>query len=120
MLIFSDCDDLIMLKDLSQTAVDLINYCLSEGRICPKREAWDQLSYMYRGVEPKTSSNKRRNRIPVLTPDSPFAEKFHKSLRLRIYITHADKHQDIEFVDKLIRSLGKDDWHYFGDYRKLI
>lgn len=120
MLIFSDCDDLIMLKDLSKTAVDLINYCLSEGRICPKREAWDQLSYIYRGLAPKISSNKRRNRIPVLTPDSPFAEKFHKSLRLRIYIIHADKHQDIELVDRLIRSLGKDDWHYFGDYRKLI
>jgi hypothetical protein len=41
-------------------------------------------------------------------------------MRLRIFITYADKHQDIELVDKLIRSLGKDDWHYFGDYRKLI
>ena len=120
MLIFGDCDDLIMLKNLSQTAIDLIDYCLSEGRICPKREFWDQLCCMYRGVTPRISRNKDRKRIPVLTPDSPFAEKFHKSLRLRIFITHADKHQDIEMVDKLIRSLGKDDWHYFSDYRKLI
>ena len=120
MLIFSDCDDLIMLKDLSQTAIDLIDYCLSDGRICPKREFWDQLSCMYRGVPPRVINNKERKRIPVLTPDSPFAEKFQKSLRLRIYITHADKHQDIEVVDRLIRTIGEDDWHYFGDYRKLI
>ncbi len=120
MLIFGDCDDLIMLKNLSQTAIDLIDYCLSEGRICPKREFWDQLCCMYKGMEPRVIRNKDRKRIPVLTPDSPFAEKFHKSLRLRVFITHADKHQDIEMIDKLIRSLGKDDWHYFGDYRKLI
>ncbi len=120
MLIFGDFDNLIMLKNLSQTAIDLIDYCLSEGRICPKREFWDQLSYMYRDMEPRIIRNKDRKRIPVLTPDSPFAEKFNKSLRLRVFITYADKHQDIEIIDKLIRSLGKDDWHYFGDYRKLI
>ena len=120
MLIFGDFDDLIMLKNLSQTAIDLIDYCLSEGRICPKREFWDQLYFMYRGIAPRVIRNKDRKRIPVLTPDSPFAEKFHKSLRLRVFITHADKHQDIEMIDKLIRSLSKDDWHYFGDYRKLI
>ena len=109
-----------MIHDISQKALDLIDYCLSNGRICPKREAWDQLSCMYRGLAPRISSNKFRNRIPVLTPDSPFAEKFHKSLRLRLYIIHADRHQDIEIIDKLIRSLSRDDWHYFGDYRKLI
>lgn len=109
-----------MLKDLSQTAVDLIDYCLSEGRICPKREVWNQLSSLYQGITPRTPFNKARKSIPVLTPDSPFAEKFQKSLRLRIFIIHADKHQNIEAVDKLLRSLGKDDWHYFGDYRKLI
>jgi hypothetical protein len=120
MSFFSNFYDLVMLKNLSQTAVDLIDYCLSEGRICPKREFWDQLCYIYRDAVPRVPSNKHRKRIPVLTPDSPFAEKFHKSMKLRIFITHADKHQDIELVDKLIRSLSKEDWHYFGDYRKLI
>jgi hypothetical protein len=62
-----------MLKNLSQTAINLIDYCLSEGRICPKRQTWDQLCRMYRGEAPRISNNKEKQRIPVLTPDSPFA-----------------------------------------------
>ena len=33
-----------MLKNLSQTAIDLIDYCLSEGRICPKRQTTGKIS----------------------------------------------------------------------------
>ena len=109
-----------MIKNPSQTAEDLINYCLSEGRICPKRKAWDLLNHLYLGTKPRTSRNKGREGIPVLTPESPFAEKFKKSFRLRIIISFADRHNQIDLVDRLIRSLPKDEWHYFGDFRKLI
>ena len=109
-----------MIKNPSQTAEDLINYCLSEGRICPKRKAWDLLNHLYLRTTPRTSQNKGREGIPVLTPESPFAEKFKKSFRLRIIISFADRHNQIDLVDRLIRSLPKDECHYFGDYRKLI
>ena len=109
-----------MLKNPSQTAEDLINYCLSEGRICPKRKAWDLLNHLYLGTKPRALRNKSRDGVPVLTAESPFAEKLKKSFRLRIIISFADRHSQIDLVDRLIRSLPKDQWHYFGDYRKLI
>ena len=120
MLVFSDFDDLIMLKNPSQTAEDLINYCLSEGRICPKRKAWDLLNHLYLGTQPRALKIIRSERVPVLKAQSPFAEKFKKSFRLRIIISFADRHNQINLVDRLIRSLPKEEWHYFGDYRKLI
>ena len=109
-----------MLKNPSQTAEDLINYCLSEGRICPKRKAWDLLNHLYLGTKPRALRNKSREGVPVLTAESLFAEKFKKSFRLRIIISFADRHNQIGLVDRLIRSLPKEEWHYFGDYRKLI
>jgi hypothetical protein len=56
-----------MLKNPSQTAEDLINYCLSEGRICPKRKAWDLLNHLYLGTKPRTLRNMSREGVPVLT-----------------------------------------------------
>lgn len=109
-----------MIKNPSKTAEDLINYCLSEGRICPKRKAWDLLNHLYLGTNPRSLRNKSREGVPVLTPESPFAEKFKKSFRLRIIISFADSNNQIDLVDRLVRSLPKDEWHYFGDYRKLI
>ena len=109
-----------MLKNPSQTAEDLINYCLSEGRICPKRKAWDLLNHLYLGTKPRALRNKSREAVPVLTAESLFAEKFKKSFRLRIIISFADRHKQIDLVDRLIRSLPKEEWHYFGDYRKLL
>ena len=109
-----------MLKNPSKTAEDLINYCLSEGRICPKRKVWDLLNHLYLGTKPRPLRNKSREGVPVLTAESHFAEKFKKSFRLRIIISFADRHNQIDLVDRLIRSLPKDQWYYFGDYRKLI
>lgn len=109
-----------MIKNPSQTAEDLINYCLSEGRICPKRKAWDLLNHLYLGTKPRELRNKSREGVSVLTPESPFAEKFKKSFRLRIIISFADRNNQIDLVDRLIRSLPTDEWHYFGDYRKLL
>ena len=109
-----------MIKNLSKTAEELINYCLSEGRICPKRKAWDLLNHLYLGTKPGASRDKTRTRLPVLTAESPFAEKFQKSFRLRVIISFADRNNQIDLVDRLMRSLPKDEWHYFGDYRKLL
>ena len=109
-----------MIKSLSKTAEELINFCLSEGRICPKRKAWDMLNDLIRGTIPYPSRNQHREGIPVITPESPFAEKYQKSLQLRILISLADHKKQIELIDRLIRSFAKDEWHYFGDSRKPI
>ena len=59
-----------MIYDISQKALDLIEYCLSNGRICPTRKIWNELWYMYLDREPPISKKPYSLRIPVITPDS--------------------------------------------------
>lgn len=109
-----------MIYEISQKALDLIEYCLSNGRICPTRKTWNELWYMYLDREPPITKKPYSLRIPVITPDSSFSEKYSRSLKLRHYIIRADRTEKIDYIDKLLRSLSEDEWHHFGDYKKLI
>jgi hypothetical protein len=115
------CFELLnMIHDISQKALDLIDYCLSNGRICPTRKTWNELWYIYTEREAPKFRKPYSQRIPVISPDSSFSEKYARSLKLRHYIIRADRNEKIDLIDSILRSLPENEWHYFGDYKKLI
>ena len=98
--------------NLSEKAQALLEYCLINDRVCPKRDFWNHLWVI--NAKAKTfDSLLNQNKLPVLDKNSTEKEKIQRSVRLRKYIEYADKNKLIDEMDKFIRSIPEDKWHHF-------
>lgn len=101
-----------MTKVLSDKAKTLLEYCLINERVCPKRDYWNQLWVI--NAKAKTfDSILNQNKSPLLDEKSSEQEKLQRSVRLRKYIEFADKNNLINEMDGFIRSIPEDKWHHF-------
>ena len=98
----------------SEKAQALLEYCLMNDRVCPKRDFWNHLWAI--NAKAKTfDSILNQNKLPVLDKNSTEKEKIQRSVRLRKYIEYADKNKLIDEMDKFLRSIPEDKWHHFYD-----
>ena len=98
--------------NLSEKAQALLEYCLMNDRVCPKRDFWNHLWVI--NAKAKTfDSLLNQNKLPVLDENSTEKEKIQRSVRLRKYIEYADKNKLIDEMDKFLRSIPEDKWHHF-------
>ena len=98
--------------NLSEKAQALLEYCLINDRVCPKRDFWNHLWVI--NAKAKTfDSLLNQNKLPVLDKNSTEKEKIQRSVRLRKYIEYADKNKLIDEMDKFLRSIPEDKWHHF-------
>jgi hypothetical protein len=97
---------------LSEKARALLEYCLDNDRVCPKREYWNQLWVIT--TQAKTFiSCLNTVTSPVLSEKSTDQDKIQRSARLRIYIECADRNNLIDQMDDFIRSIPEREWHHF-------
>ncbi len=98
--------------NLSEKAQALLEYCLINDRVCPKRDFWNHLWVI--NAKAKTfDSILNQNKLPILDKNSTEKEKIQRSVRLRKYIEYADKNKLIDEMDKFLRSIPEDKWHHF-------
>ncbi len=98
--------------NLSEKAQALLEYCLMNDKVCPKRDFWNHLWVI--NAKAKTfDSLLNQNKLPVLDKNSTEKEKIQRSVRLRKYIEYADKNKLIDEMNKFLRSIPEDKWHYF-------
>ena len=98
--------------NLSEKAQALLEYCLINDRVCPKRDFWNHLWVI--NAKAKTfDSILNQNKLPVLDKNSTEKEKIQRSVRLRKYIEYADKNKLIDEMDNFLRSIPEDKWHHF-------
>jgi len=98
--------------NLSEKAQALLEYCLMNDRVCPKRDFWNHLWVI--NAKAKTfDSILNQNKLPVLDKNSTEKEKIQRSVRLRKYIEYADKNKLIDEMDNFLRSIPEDKWHHF-------
>ena len=98
--------------NLSEKAQALLEYCLMNDRVCPKRDFWNHLWVI--NAKAKTfDSLLNQNKLPVLDKNSTEKEKIQRSVRLRKYIEYADKNKLIDEMDNFLRSIPEDKWHHF-------
>ncbi len=98
--------------NLSEKAQALLEYCLMNDKVCPKRDFWNHLWVI--NAKAKTfDSLLNQNKLPVLDKNSTEKEKIQRSVRLRKYIEYADRNKLIDEMDKFLRSIPEDKWHYF-------
>ena len=96
----------------SEKAQALLEYCLMNDRVCPKRDFWNHLWVI--NAKAKTfDSLLNQNKLPVLDKNSTEKEKIQRSVRLRKYIEYADKNKLIDEMDNFLRSIPEDKWHHF-------
>ena len=97
---------------LSEKAQALLEYCLINDRVCPKRDFWNHLWVI--NAKTKTfDSILNQNKLPVLDKNSTEKEKIQRSVRLRKYIEYADKNKLIDEMDKFLKLIPEDKWHHF-------
>ena len=98
--------------NLSEKAQALLEYCLMNDRVCPKRDFWNHLWVI--NAKAKTfDSLLNQNKLPVLDENSTEKEKIQRSVRLRKYIEYADKNKLIDEMNNFLRSIPEDKWHHF-------
>ncbi len=98
--------------NLSEKAQALLEYCLMNDKVCPKRDFWNHLWVI--NAKAKTfDSLLNQNKLPVLDKNSTEKEKIQRSVRLRKYIEYADKNKLIDEMDNFLRSIPEDKWHHF-------
>ena len=98
--------------NLSEKAQALLEYCLINDRVCPKRDFWNHLWVI--NAKAKTfDSILNQNKLPILDKNSTEKEKIQRSVRLRKYIEYADKNKLIDEMDNFLRSIPEDKWHHF-------
>lgn len=98
--------------NLSEKAQALLEYCLMNDRVCPKRDFWNHLWVI--NAKAKTFDFiLNQNKLPVLDKNSTEKEKIQRSVRLRKYIEYADKNKLIDEMNNFLRSIPEDKWHHF-------
>ena len=98
--------------NLSEKAQALLEYCLINDRVCPKRDFWNHLWVI--NAKAKTfESILNQNKLPILDKNSTEKEKIQRSVRLRKYIEYADKNKLIDEMNNFLRSIPEDKWHHF-------
>ena len=98
--------------NLSEKARALLEYCLLNDRVCPKRDYWNYLWVI--NAKAKTfDSILNQCKLPLLDKKSKDSEKIQRSVRLRKYIEYADKNKLIDEMDSFIRSIPEEKWHHF-------
>ena len=96
-----------------ETATQLIEYCQSDGRICPLPDHWNQLWEML--------PDKRRSGAtwvpapPLILAAWSSSDPLAKAARLLEHIEWANKHNDMDRVAEFLRALPESAWFHIGD-----
>ncbi|PPD32383.1 MAG: hypothetical protein CTY19_11320 [Methylomonas sp.] len=93
--------------ELSQTAISLIEYCSTEGRICPNSESWQNLWQMLLEYADKFQTEQKAPEpltIPIIY------KSWEKRNALKNQIVWADACGLIAKVDQFLRRLSQDQW----------
>jgi hypothetical protein len=84
----------------------LLDFVKSDGRICPMPDAWNAL---YQAL-PEGGRKEERPGLPLILGAWHTTTGLDKALRLREQILYAAAHGALDRVDRLLRSLDRDEW----------
>jgi len=90
------------------TLSDLLDYCESNNRVCPKSVCWNTV----RCILPATPKGEKPPPIPVILVESLRTSEIMKRLVFRKHLQWAYDHGVLEEVDRYLRSLSEDQWHH--------
>lgn len=98
---------------LSDTAIELLDYCKEGGRICPQPQQWHQLWEML--PDRNQESGGWTPSLPLILAAWWSTPWLSKILRLREHIEWADEHGAINEVDSYLRGLTENQWFHGRD-----
>ena len=93
---------------MDKTLSDLLAFCKSNKRVCPKIFYWHSVWY----ILPTTEKGEKPPPIQVILVESLETSEIMKQLVLRKHIQWAYDHGVLEEVDRYLRSLSEDQWHH--------
>jgi dihydrofolate reductase len=85
---------------------DLLDYCRSNNRVCPKNIYWNAFYSLLPDKENK------RSPAPLFVPESGMIYDSLRQLRLAEQIYWAYANDAIEECDHFLKSLSEDQWHH--------
>ena len=102
------------MNQLSEVAALLMDYCVADGRECPRGDQWMEFLDML----PEDLTKIGRERLPpmALILAAYECDAWQKQERVKEQIAWADAHGVIGQVDAYLRGLSADEWEYSGRY----
>ena len=96
---------------MDKTLYDLLNFCESNNRVCPKSVYWHSVW----SILPATIKGEKPPPIPVILVESLRTSEIMQQLVFRLHIHWAYDHGMLEKVDRYLRSLKEDQWHHLSE-----
>jgi hypothetical protein len=94
---------------MDKTLSDLLDYCKSNNRVCPKNIYWNAFYSLLPDKEEK------RPPVPLLVPESGIIHDSFRQLRLSDQVYWAYYTGAIKKGDHFLRSLSEDQWHHLDE-----
>ena len=94
---------------MTDPIVDLIEYCRTNKRVCPRPKYWSRLWKML--VDREQPSTGEEPPPPLILAGWEQSDE-NKKNRLKEHIKWADRHGDFDTVDKFLRDLEECSWYH--------
>jgi len=91
----------------------IISYCSENERVCPQPKKWNELWNMLPNRARQGSGWEPA--LPLILAAWHDTPALLKILRLREHLEWAEKHGELDSVDKFLRALPETDWHHLGE-----
>lgn len=91
----------------------LISYCSENKRVCPLPDEWNRLWKMLPNRSRQGSGWEPA--LPLILAAWHDTPAMMKMIRLREHLEWAEKHGELDAVDKFLRFLPETDWHHLGE-----
>ena len=91
----------------------LIDYCAKDGRVCPMPSKWNELWEML--PNRSRTGSRWEPALPLILAAWYDTTNIEKMLRLREHLEWAEKHGNLDIVDKYLKDLPESNWHHLDD-----
>ena len=98
---------------MSDQLKSLLDYCSENERVCPQPKKWNELWNMLPNRSRQGSGWEPA--LPLILAAWHDTPAMMKMIRLREHLEWAEKHGELDSVDKFLRALPETDWHHLGE-----
>jgi len=98
----------------AETLETLWEYCISNDRMCPKPQRWNELYGMLKNTKQNPDGGWTPS-LPLILAAWHDTMPIEKQLRFKEHIQWAFDNNQIEEIGKYLRTLPEDDWVHFGE-----
>ena len=98
---------------MSEQLKSLLDYCSENERVCPQPKKWNELWNMLPNRSRQGSGWEPA--LPLILAAWHDTPAMMKMIRLREHLEWAEKHGELDSVDKFLRALPETDWHHLGE-----